>query len=843
MAIFNKFNLRGMGGGSANLLQDFFRRYTFLALLTLSVIAGIMFGATVAYQASMTEEAQQVAALASYRPNLVTRVLADDGKTVVGEFSLERRIPITYEQIPDNMKNAIWAIEDDRFFQHIGVDPIRIVSAALKNVVKSRKAEGASTLTQQLARALFLSPEKTYTRKIKEILLSLQIERYYTKEQIMEMYCNQIFLGGGAYGFEAGAQYYFSKSLKDCTLEECALLAGLPKAPSYYSPTRDEKAALDRRNVVLYRMHEEGYINDDEYNRSRQTRINLSINPQQTNNNSIYGYFVEEVRQEMEDTFGTYQTQTGGLNIYTTIDPKAQREAMRSVRRGLNAYEDRHGKRWRGKLLNVLDTKQATDLTHYTHADWLGDYIPGEYLYGLVMNVAAATADIRFGDYKAVITEANTKWAGAPPSRLLKRGDLAVFRVVKVDNDKKTMEVNLDQVPSVDGALVCIDSKNGDIKAMVGGYDFTTRKFNNSTQAERQTGSTFKPFIYTAAIEEGFTPDTVVSAGAFVDPGTGWSPTNYDGSAGGGMLPLRSALQQSLNVVAVRLLSIVGVEKGAEIVKRFGLPNPMKRVLPSALGATEEPLLDMTSAYSAFSNMGTRVKPHLIKQVTNADGNPVEGGQFKEETYKVISPYVAAQMQDMMRGVVTGGTAGSIMGNKELSKRMICGKTGTVNDFTDAWFIGYTPSYTAGVWIGYPGLKKSLGNKEAGSVAALPMWISFMEKFLADKPNGKFPKAPGPDREIVAKRAQAESAIRKAAAAEAESAAKATDDTADKAKSAAQDETPPKEPGARPAPKMDDAGETPRPQRPPRDVERTPSPRPPTSQPEPQTPKKRGKNG
>jgi penicillin-binding protein 1A len=842
MALFNRNDPHVRRGGSANLLQDFFRRYTFLALLALSVIAGILFGATVAYQASMTEEAQQVAALATYRPNLVTRVLADDGKTVVGEFSLERRIPITYDQIPDNMKNAIWAIEDDRFFQHIGVDPIRIVSAAFKNLVKSRKAEGASTLTQQLARALFLSPEKTYTRKIKEILLSLQIERYYTKEQIMEMYCNQIFLGGGAYGFEAGSQYYFSKSLKDCTLEECALLAGLPKAPSYYSPTRDEKAATERRNVVLYRMHEEGYIADDEYNRARQAKINLSINPQQANNNSIYGYFVEEVRQEMEDTFGTYQTQTGGLNIYTTIDPRAQREAMRSVRRGLHAYEDRHGKKWRGKLLNVLDTKQANDLGHFTHADWLGDYLPGEYLYGLVMNVTPASADLRFGDYKAVITDANTKWAGGPPARLLKRGDLAVFKVIKVDNDKKTLEVNLDQVPSVDGALVCLDSKTGDIKAMVGGYDFSTRKFNNSTQAERQTGSTFKPFIYTAAVEEGFTPDTIVSAAPFTDPGTGWSPSNYDGSAGGGALPMRSALQQSLNIVAVRLLSIVGVEKGAEVVKRFGLPNPMKRVLPSALGATEEPLLDMTSAYSVFSNMGTRVKPHLIKRVTDADNNSIL--DWQAETSKVITPYVASQMQDMMRGVVTGGTAGSIMGNKELSKRWICGKTGTVNDFTDAWFIGYTPSYTAGVWIGYPGLKKTLGNKEAGSVAALPMWISFMEKFLADKPNDKFPKAPGPDKEIVAKRAEAERAMRKAEADEAENAAKTTDETADKAKSAAQDEGTPKEPGARPAPKMDDAGESPRPPRPPRDerprdVERTPPP----ARPEQQTPKKRGKNG
>lgn len=452
---------------SPNWLQDFFRRYTFLALVALSVIAGIMFGATVAYQASMTQEAQEVAGLAQYRPNLVTRVLAADGKTVVGEFSLERRLPITYDQIPDQMKNAIFAIEDDRFYQHVGVDPIRIVMAAFKNVVKSRKAEGASTLTQQLARALFLSPEKTYTRKIKEALIAMQIERYYTKEQILEMYCNQIFLGGGAYGFEAGSQYYFSKSLKDLSLEECALLAGLPKAPSYYSPTRDERAASDRRNVVLFRMHEENYITDDEYNRARQTRINLNVNPPQSNNNSIFGYFVEEVRQESEETFGTYQTQTGGMNIYTTIDPAAQREAVRAVRRGLHAYQDRHGKKWRGKLRNVLDQKLANDLTHYSHPDWLGDYIAGEYVYGLVMNVSGTGAEVRFGDYKVALTEAQTRWAGGPPSKLLKRGDLAVFKVVKADNDKKLLEVMLDQLPSVDGALVCLESKTGDRKSVV----------------------------------------------------------------------------------------------------------------------------------------------------------------------------------------------------------------------------------------------------------------------------------------------------------------------------------------------------------------------------------------
>ena len=842
------FHSRGIAL-SPNWLQDFFRRYTFLALVALSVIAGIMFGATVAYQASMTQEAQEVAGLAQYRPNLVTRVLAADGKTVVGEFSLERRLPVTYDQIPDQMKNAIFAIEDDRFYQHVGVDPIRIVMAGFKNVVKSRKAEGASTLTQQLARALFLSPEKTYTRKIKEALIAMQIERYYTKEQILEMYCNQIFLGGGAYGFEAGSQYYFSKSLKDLTLEECALLAGLPKAPSYYSPTRDERAATDRRNVVLFRMHEEGYISDDEYNRAKQTRINLNVNPPQSNNNSIFGYFVEEVRQESEETFGTYQTQTGGMNIYTTIDPLAQREAVRAVRRGLHAYEDRHGKKWRGKLRNVLEQKLANDLTHYSHPDWLGDYVAGEYIYGLVMSVSGAGAEVRFGDYKVALTEAQTRWAGGPPSKLLRRGDLAVFKVVKADNDKKQLEVMLDQLPLVDGALVCLESKTGDVKAMVGGYDFATRKFNNATQAERQTGSTFKPFIYAAAIENGFTPDSIVSAEPFVDPVTGWSPANYDGSTGGGMLPLRSALQQSINVVAVRLLSVVGVDKGADIVKRFGLPNPMKRVLPAALGATEEPLIDMTSAYSAFSNMGVRVTPHLIKRVTDSEGNVEK--EWEPKSTKAISPYVASQMQDMMRGVVTGGTAGSIMSHKDLAKRMICGKTGTVNDFTDAWFIGYTPSYTAGVWIGYPGLKKSLGNKEAGSVAALPMWIQFMEKFLKDKPSDQFPKGGPPDKEVIAKRAEAERSLRTAQADEA--AAKASDDTADKAKSAAQDDAPPPEPAAKPPalkpiPKLEeqDGGgvsrtdhSAPRTARPRQDLDRPPSVLPSTKDDK----KKRGKNG
>jgi penicillin-binding protein 1A len=820
-----------------NWFQNFFRRYTFLSLLVLSIIAGLMFGATVAYQASMTQEAKEVAGLANYRPNLVTRVIADDGKTVIGEFSLERRIPITYEDIPDNLRKAILAIEDDRFYQHIGFDPLRVATAAVKNVVAGRKAEGASTLTQQLAKALFLSPEKTYTRKIREVLVALQIERYYSKEQILEMYCNQIFLGGGSYGFEAASQYYFSKTLKECTLEECALLAGLPQAPSQYAPTRDEKAAMERRNIVLYRMHEVGYINDEEYNRAKNSKIVLNLSPQQQNNNNMYGYFVEEVRQESEENFGTDQTLTGGMNIYTTLDAKAQRDAIRAVRRGLHAYEDRHGKKWRGKLTNIFDNKLANDVNHYTHADWLGDYVEGEYIFGLITYIGPATADVSFGDYKASITEANTKLAAAAPAKIFRKGDLAVFKVNKIDVANKKLDVTLDQAPSVDGALLCLDSKTGDIKAMVGGYDFSTRKFNNATQAERQTGSCFKPFIYAAAVENGYTPDTVVSAEPFTDPSTGWSPSNYDGGSGGGSLTLADALKKSLNVVAVRLLSMVGVDKGAEMVKRFGLSNPMKRVLPSALGATEEPLIDMVSAYSAFSNQGVRIKPHLIKQVTDSDGNVKL--DWKAESYKVISPYVASQMQEIMRGVVTGGTATAIGGSKELAPRMICGKTGTVNDFTDAWFIGYTPTYTTGVWIGYPGLKKSLGHGEAGGVAALPMWIRFMEKFMVGKPNDKFPKAPGPDKDILAKRAEAEKALRKAQ--EEETGEKVTDETADDAKSAAQGEDAPKPPEReKRVPRMEEpeSGDKPR------KIEREERVKPPVK-PEEKEPdkKRRGKNG
>jgi penicillin-binding protein 1A len=754
------------------------RQHSLLGLVLLTALAGGLFGGTVAYQSSLTEEARQVRALADFRPSAVTKVYASDGRTVIGQFAMERRIPLTYDQIPPNMRNAIMAIEDSRFYDHIGVDPLGIARAGVKNLIAGRAVEGGSTLTQQLTKILFLSPERTFKRKIKEAMIALEIERLYSKEQIMELYCNQIFLGGGAYGVEAGAQYYFGKPIADCAVEECAILAAIPKAPSLYSPVLNPANALERRNLVLLNMYEEDFISKEEYDQAKARPIKLnvtsttnSLNP----NASEFGYAVEEIRQQMEQKYGTRTTQTEGLRIFSTIDLNAQREAVRAVRRGLHAYEARHGRQWRGNLTNV--SAEFKDLSRYWHHDWDDEPVAGEYIFGLVTEVAGDSAKVRFGHYQAKITAAQTKLAGKPPAQVLKVGDLTPFKIEKIDSENHSLEVQLAQVPTVGGSLVALDVHTGAVIAMVGGYDFGLTKFNNATQAERQTGSAFKPFIYTAAMERGFTPDTVVS-GAAINI-NGWTPHNYDGSTSCGSMPLRTALAKSLNIPAVNTLRTIGVDAGAETVRRFGLPNPMKRVLPSALGATEEPLLNMVSAYSVFPNRGMRAEPHLIARVENRDGVVMPGGDVQPVLTKATSAYVAANMVEVMRGVIDGGTGSAARANKELAKRPLAGKTGTVNDFTDAWFIGYTPSYACGVWIGYPGSKRTLGEGETGGHAALPMWVDFMEDFLKGKPAEQFPAKPSPDADTMAEqermKAIATAAAREQAAA---AAAEAQDDTA-----------------------------------------------------------------
>jgi len=720
----------------AGRLEDFFRRATFLALIVLAIIAGGLTGLVLAYQASFTSFAAEVEGLADYRPSEITKVFADDGKTVIGELALERRIPLAYEEIPEQLKQAILAIEDLRFYDHVGIDPVRIVGAAIGNAMSNRRRQGASTLTQQLALNLFLKRDGSYIRKAREAMYALQIERLYTKEQIMTMYCNLIFLGGGAYGFEAAANFYFSKHVKELTLEECALLAALPKGPQQFSPVLKLKAAKDRRNLVLQAMADAGFITAEQASAAKAHEIKLNLNDARVKNDkSPYAYFLEDVRQELQrllekhsqDAMDVYKA---GLNVYTTLDAQAQQWAMDAVRKGVRMYDHRHG--WRGGLYNVIE-KDKAQLSSYRHPSWISTTPKtGEILTGLIKEVSDRATAVSFGKYSAVVTPKETQWTGRPPSRLFKVGDLAEFMVESVDEAHKTLTVKLEQEPEAQGALLLIEAKTGEIKAMVGGYDFSTAKFNHATQANRQTGSAFKPFIYATAMEQGLQPDDIVDDAPFKRGN--WEPHNYDNQYMGAM-PLRKALALSRNIPAVRVLDEVGVNNAAQLVKRMGLPNPMAPFLPSALGATEEPLIAMVSAYSAFPNGGVRVEPTRIKRVVDRDGKVLD--EAKPKSYKVLSGYVAGQMVSMMRGTVEFGTAqrASALG------RELAGKTGTVNDFTDAWFIGYTPSVVCGVWIGFDE-KRSLGKGEAGASAALPFWLDFAQNYFKDKPKEKFGPIP-----------------------------------------------------------------------------------------------------
>ena len=573
-----------------------------------------------------------------------------------------------------------------------------------------------------------------------------QIERLYTKDQILEMYMNYVFLGAGAYGFEAGARTYFGKSLKDLSLEEAALLAAIPKSPEY-SPTRSMEKAKIRRDIVLDQMARYDYITQAEADAAKSKPIVLADTAyyQSQPKSTAWDYPVEEIRKYLEEKYTTRVAQ-GGLKVYTTINVEAQKIATRTIRERLRAFDK--GRRWRSDYKNILvddddqpitDEAEITkDLQNFKHADWYGDdYQEGEYIKGLVMKVnpVADEVGVRFGKYKAIVKAGNMGRSGKRPKDELKPGYLAEFLIKSVDKEHRTLDVELSQVPEIQAALVSINAHNGEIVCMVGGYDFHTNKFNNATQGLRQTGSAYKPFIYTAAVESGMTPDSIVS-GAPIKRG-GWQPHNYDGSLGEANMPMRLALAKSMNIAAVHLLEQVGIQAGAQMVRRFGITNPMAPSLPSALGASEASLLEMVAAYSSFPNKGIRMAPHLIRKVYNRDGSLME--EYDGASSKVTSEYVALTMVDMMHGVCSGGgtAAAATAGGNPLG-----GKTGTVNDHTDVWFIGYTPSYATGVWMGNPLKKENLGGNMTGGHGALPFFNAFMVPFMKGKPIEKFPQPP-----------------------------------------------------------------------------------------------------
>jgi len=696
-------------------------RMAFAFLLLCSIALGTAAGLLFVYVSDLPE----IRALEDYRPNVVTELYADDGQ-LVGSFALQRRILLTYEQVPRTLKDAILVTEDQHFEEHWGVDFPRVAQAAWRNVVQMRKAEGASTLTMQLARVLFLSPDKSFRRKVQEVLLAIQIERHYTKEQIFTMYCNQIYLAHGNYGFEAASQFYFGKPVGQLKLTEAALLAALIRGPSY-SPVLHAQRALQRRNLVLERMAREGKTTPREAQEAMKQPLGLHV---QYPRNDLAPYFFEEIRKYLERTYGTEAVHERGLRVYTTLNVALQRAANRAVRDGLHAYDRRRG--WRGNLPNIL-RESLGKLDSYEDEDWRRSIEKGAYVTGLVTAVDDKTAAVKIGPYRAQLTAPDFAWTSRRSlSSLLKPGDLAEFHIKELTGG--VAKVELEQRPAAQAALVAIDNPTGEIKAMVGGYSFEESKFNRATQALRQVGSSFKPYVYATAIEKGYSPfDTVVDAPfTTISGGQVYSPHNYDEKFEG-TITLRRALAGSRNVPAVKVAEKVGIHNVVEMAKRFGITSPLLPYLPVALGAAEITLLEHTSAFTVFPDDGIRIEPRMIRRVTSYDGALLE--EARPEVHDVITPNVARTMVAMLEEVVQFGTG---VRAKELG-RPAAGKTGTTNDFTDAWFIGFTPSLTAGVWIGYDDKQISLGKKETGAKAALPIWLEFMQAATEGKPVEDFP--------------------------------------------------------------------------------------------------------
>ncbi len=702
------------------------RRVVFILLVLAAAAVGAGTGLLLVY----TVDLPQVEGLERYRPSSITQLYDDHGR-VIGSFALQHRVIATYEDYPPVLRDALISIEDKDFYRHWGVNVWRIAGAAYRDIRSGGKVEGASTLTMQLAKNLFLSPDRSFHRKIQEALLAIQIERRFTKAQIFTLYANQIYLGHGNYGFESASEYYFSKPAKKLTLDEAALLAGLPKWPANYSPITHSDRALKRRNLVINALLEDGKITAKQAADARAMPIELKV---AHDPGSVAPYFVEEIRRYLEATYGSDQVHQGGLRVYTSLDMNLQRAANQAVLDGLAAYERRHG--WKGHLENVL-TGDVT-LANFEHPDWADEPEASEYVYALVTAVSPGSASLKFGRYTAVLNPTDVVWTRVKLPALLKPGDIVYVKVLAVDSSGRA-RVSLEQDSGAQGALIAIDNGTGDIKAMVGGRDFNLSKFNRATQALRQVGSSFKPYVYTAAIDQGASPDdTVLDAPVIFNSGTTpYTPHNYDEKYEGN-ITLRRALAHSRNIPALKIADQVGIKKVIEYAHRFGITSQIPPYLPVALGAAEVTPLEQTSAFSVFPTDGVRVLPRYITKVTDADGRILE--ENFAEVRDVVSAQTARVMTSMLREVVQHGTA-----VRAASLPFpLAGKTGTTNDFTDAWFVGFSPSITCGVWMGYDE-KKSLGTGETGARAALPVWMDFMKSALAGKDVGEFtPPQTGP---------------------------------------------------------------------------------------------------
>jgi penicillin-binding protein 1A len=730
-----RFPVKDPAPGDPKLSQ----RAAFLMLLVASAILGV----TCTLLAVYTISIPQMAELERYRPDTTTELYDIHGK-IFGSFALERRIVVPYSEFPPILRQAIFSIEDKNFETNGGVNLVRVVGAAYADLHSDKRAQGASTITMQLTRNLFLSTEKSFGRKLQEIFLALQIERHFTKQQIFTLYANQIYLGRGTYGFEAGSEYYFSKHARDLTLPEAALLAALPKGPEEFSPVRHPDRALKRRNLVLQEMLNDHKITQQQAEAAMAAPLGLHLEPPA---NTEAPYFVEEVRRQLEREYGVDEVHGAGLRVYTTLDLDLQRAAEKSVLDNVATYERRHG--WKGNLENVL--REGVDLETYKHPDWSQPIAEGAYFHALVTDVSPTKMTVRIASQDTAMTYPDWAWTThTRATELAKPGDIVYVKVTTA-GPSDPLHVILEQDSGAQASLMAVDNANGEVLAMVGGRDFALSQFNRATQAQRQVGSSFKPYVYTAAMEAGMNPYTTVldTPTTFFTASGPYTPHDYERGEWSGSMTLVDAFAQSRNIPALRIADKVGIKNVIAVAHRFGVTSDIPAYLPVAIGSADLTLAEQVGSYSVFPNDGIRIAPHYIRRVVSPDGSPIQ--DHPPEVREVISVDIAREMMILLQAVVQHGTAAAVSS----MNHAFGGKTGTTNDYTDAWFIGFSPSITCGTWIGFDD-RRSLGEKETGAKAALPIWMEFMKVAVADRPNEQFSRANAPKKKLDIDVTQAE---------------------------------------------------------------------------------------
>jgi len=693
-----------------------------------------------------SKDLPSIDSLREYQPSLVTKIYGDD-RQLIGQYYIERRILVPLKQMPPDLLHAIIAVEDSRFYEHKGVDPLGILRAMLTNIETFRLRQGASTITQQLTRSLFLSSEKSFKRKVKEALLAWKIEKVLSKDEILELYLNQIYFGHGAYGVQSAARTYFGKDVEQLNLAEVAYLAGVPRAPTEYSPYNNPERAKQRQGVVLRRMVEEGFITEDQFRDVyRQDLYFQKIEKAE----EVAPYFLEYLRQYLNAGYGEDAVYKGGLTVNTTLNLTLQKEARQALKDGLREVDKRQG--YRGPIAHKNPEGLAQEAE--TGAGIMGMAVvqEGDVIDGVVTAVDEKGATVIAAGRTGRIPPEGMAWAkkrlkgpdllkdvdmnpNAKPSDILHVGDVIKVKLRRLDPRTKTAAFSLDQDPVVEGALIALDPRTGAIKAMVGGYDFKRSEFNRALSARRQPGSAFKPIIYATAIERGLTPATIMvdSPIVFVDEEQQkvWRPENYE-SKFYGPISLREALVHSRNLATVKLLDRVGIKNVVEFAKRIGITSPLTPDLSMALGSSSLSLIELTSAYGVFADEGVRAEPMAVLSVTDSSGQVLE--EHEPVANEVISKETAYMITNMMEDVIQRGTGW----RAKVLNRPLAGKTGTTNDFTDAWFVGFAPNLAVGVWVGFDDVR-SLGDREAGASAALPIWINFMRAAFEVVPESTFP--------------------------------------------------------------------------------------------------------